>query len=177
LVEVDLAPGQSAEREVVIKDIWRIDEASLELRRADMEKILLVLKNSEFEDKVTFLRESVISKLDHIIATQKQESDNPQQHIKKYRDNETLLTQVDADLAVARTLMLNAKKMPTVKIWVMIAAVISFLGAMAALMYGFWHRQMKEGGDVFGDSAPQGKNRFYQDLVSDTARERKGKRE
>jgi hypothetical protein len=168
--EIDLEPGATAEREVIIKDIWHIETNVLEQKRADMEKILLMLKNSEFEDKATYLRQSVNEKLAKIAQAQKQQADNPQQHIKKFRDNAALLAQVDGDLAVARTLMLNAKKMPAMKIWIMIISVVGFLGAMSALMYLFWQRQISSGGDLFGDAAPQGKNRFYQDLVSDESK-------
>ena len=148
--EVELAPQESVEVEVELNDIWHIPEDELERRRVDADMILKVLADSEFSDKVPYLRKSIDERLLKIGQSQAVAAANPQKHISRYRDNKRLLNLVDDDLAVARSLMDNVKKIPSMKIWQLILAVIGLLVVMSGALYFVWNRQMSSFDETAG---------------------------
>lgn len=160
--ETDLAPKESTEREVLIKDVWRIDEKVVAAKRKELQEIVRRSAENEFSGRIEAIAQAATAKLDRIVATQKTPADSPQQHISAYRANCALLNEVDTDLAAVRTLLLNVKRLPQMHIWTMIVIVLAFLGALSGLMFLFWQRQ-EHGGNPFKDSEETG-GRFYQDL-------------
>ena len=148
--EAELAPGQNTEREVVLRDVWKIAETDLDARRADAVKIAAALAASEFSEKAAALRDGVKERLERVAASQKTPAASPREHIARFRENRAVLAQVDADLAVARTLMLSAKRLPASNIWMLITAVCGFLAVIAGGMYFFWQAQLKQDGMLGG---------------------------
>jgi hypothetical protein len=141
--EYELKPGEVMEKDIEITDIWVISATDLESLRAEAIKISDMLKNTEFADRVSFLKFNIESKLNQIIEAQKNAPPNPERHISEYRDNLRTLDSVKTDLALARSLLSQAKPMPTVVIWRVIIAIIIFLGLLGASFYFIWQKQLK----------------------------------
>jgi hypothetical protein len=140
--EVELAPQESVEVEIELNDIWHVPQDELERRRQDSSTVLDLLADSEFADKVPYLRKSIEERLTKIEHSQATPAVNPQKHISQYRENKRLLNLIDDDLAVARSLMDNAKKIPSLKIWQLILAVIGLLVVMSGALFFVLNRQM-----------------------------------
>ena len=141
--EYELKPGEMLEKEIEINDIWTIPLAEIESLRIEAIKISSMLKDTEFAERVSFLKFNIESKLNQIIEAQKDSPANPEKHISGYRDNMRTLESVKADLALARSLLTQAKPMPTVVLWRLIMAIVIFLGLLGASFYFIWQKQAK----------------------------------
>lgn len=141
--EYELKPGEQIERDIELRDIWIIPPAEIETLRAETAKLSDMLKNTEFSDRVTFLKNSIDSKFNQIIENQKNVPPNPERHISDYRDNLKVLESAKADLALARNLLSQVKPLPGAMVWRLIVAIIIFLGVLAASFYFIWQKQVK----------------------------------
>lgn len=135
---VEVLPGERTEREVEIEDIWTFDKDTLDKRRADMDAVLPLLRNSAFGQRVEYMRGSIEAKLKLIEDTLEGEVVNPGQHIFRYRNNMTVLTQIDSELSVAREMMLSVKRIPSVNIWRLIIILVSLIAVIAGVLYYVW---------------------------------------
>jgi len=141
--EYELKPGETLEREIEIRDIWSIPDSELESLRIEAIKLSDLLKNTEFSERVAFLKNSIETKLNQIIDNQKNPPPNPEVHISDYRENLRILESVKADMALARSLLSQAKPLPTVVVWRLIIAIIIFLGVLGASFFFIWQKQAK----------------------------------
>jgi hypothetical protein len=136
--------------------------------RSDVGKTSDLLKNTEFSERASFLKESIETKLNQIIANQKSSPTNPEQHISRHRDNLQILDDAKKDLALMRSLLTQMKPMPTAVVWRLILAIIIFLGILGGVFYFIWQKQLtvisqddtffvpKEGeGEPAAESAPE----------------------
>jgi hypothetical protein len=142
--EFELAPGETLEKDVELRDIWVISSSDIETVRADSEKLTGLLKNSEFAERSLFLKNSIDSKLNQIIENQKAAPANPERHISDYRDNLKILESARADVALQRSLLSQTKPFPAVLVWRVIIAIIIFLGLLGGIFYIVWQTQVKE---------------------------------
>jgi len=141
--EYELKPGELLEKDIEIRDVWVIPENEIESVRADVRKTSELLKNTDFKDRATFLKDSVETKLDQIIERQKAPPANPEQHISQFRDNRTMLEDAKKDLALARTMLSQVKPLSSAIIWRLIVGIVIFLGILAGSFYIIWHKQLK----------------------------------
>lgn len=141
--EYELKPGETLEREIEIRDIWAIPDSELESLRLESIKLADLLKNTEFAERVSFLKNNIDSKLNQIGESQRSAPANPEQRISDFRDNLKILESVKADLSLARSLLSQAKPLPTVIVWRLIIAIIIFLGVLAASFFFIWQKQAK----------------------------------
>jgi hypothetical protein len=141
--EYELKPGEVLEKNIEMRDIWNIPNTELESLRAESSKIATMLKGTEFSDRISFLHNSIESKLNQIMESQKAVPTNPAQRISDYRENLKLFEGVKADLVLARSLLSQAKALPTAAIWKIILAIIIFLGLLGASFYFLWQKQLK----------------------------------
>ena len=148
-----LEPEGSIEKEIVIKDIWVIPNAEIENLRTEIDKTIELIKNTEFEERAKFLKESIETKLERIVGRQSASAANPQAHISEYRDNLDLLEAAKQDLILARSFLSQAKRLPSITIWKVFFYVIAFLGILAASLYFVLVNQsktLKENLEVLG---------------------------
>ncbi|MBN2120280.1 MAG: hypothetical protein JW734_04425 [Candidatus Omnitrophica bacterium] len=141
--EYELTPGQTLEKNIELNDIWIMPQAELESLRAEAVKTAQLLENTTFKERADFLKESIENKLNEIIEKQKVGATNPEKHISQYRDNLKVLETVKQDLVVARSLLSQAKAMPSMAIWKMFLTVVIFLGIIGISFYIVWHKQLK----------------------------------
>jgi len=145
--EYNLKPGEVKEINIELKDIWVISESEIETLRMETDKIAKMVKNTEFSDRMDFLKNSIEAKLAQVSEGQKNSPANAERHISEYRDNLKVLDSVKADLVLARSLLAQVKTLPTVMIWRLIVAIIIFLGVLGAGFYIIWQKQVKLAGE------------------------------
>lgn len=141
--EYDLKPGESIERTIEIEDIWTIPQTELDSLRSESKKLSDLLKNTEFSDRIAFLHNNIDSELNRLSESQKNSPVNPEQHISGYRENLKTLESIKTDLALARSLLAQAKPMPTLFVWKLILSIIIFLALLGGSFYLIWHKQLK----------------------------------
>lgn len=141
--EYQIDPGQTLERDVEMHDIWNIPAQETESIRSEADKTAKLLENTDFRDRMIFLKQSIEAKLKEIEDRQKVPAVNPERHISNYRDNVKLLESVKADLVVLRSLLAQAKGLPASAVWRLIIIIITFLGAIGVGSYLIWQRQIK----------------------------------
>lgn len=141
--EYSLGPKQSIHKEIEIRDIWVISKAELEGLRLDTIKTVDLLENTQFKDRANFLKEGIEKKLDGIIRKQKIAAVNPQKHISEYRENMKFLESVKMDLILVRSLLSQAKPLPSIMIWKVFMGIIIFLGLIGFSLFFFWHKRAK----------------------------------
>jgi predicted HicB family RNase H-like nuclease len=147
--EYDLKPGELLEKNVELMDIWTIPSSEIESLRLEVVKLGELLKNSEYADRVKFLKDSIDSKLNQIVDNQTNAPANPERHISDYRENLRILESAKADLVLVRTLGSQAKSLPAIMIWRTILAILIFLGVLALSFYFIWHKQLKSITETF----------------------------
>lgn len=138
-----LKPSEMVEKEIELRDIWVIPNSEIESLRLEVIKMQDLLKNTEFAERIAFLKNSVESKLNQIIESQKGSPPNPERHISDYRENLKILETVKADLALARSLLSQIKPLPYATVWKVIVAIVIFLGVLGIIFYFIWQRQVK----------------------------------
>lgn len=147
--EYDLKPGELLEKSVELMDIWTIPSSQIESLRLEVVKLEELLKNSEYADRVKFLKDSIDAKLNQIVDNQSNSPANPERHISDYRDNLRILESAKADLVLVRTLVSEAKSFPMIMIWRTILAILIFLSVLALSFYFIWHKQLKSITETF----------------------------
>ena len=141
--EVELKPGESLVQDVEIKDIWLIPFSELEVLKAEMAKIAGMLKNTDYADRIAFLKESVDSKIDQIAAGQKNPALSPDRHISDYRDSLKVMESVKSDLLLARSFLAQHSPLSSAMVWKLILGIVIFLGILGASFYFIWQQQIK----------------------------------
>jgi hypothetical protein len=141
--EYDLAPGQVMEKEREMHDVWTVPAPEMESIRNEAEKTAKLLENTDFRDRMVFLKQGIESKIKSIEERQKMPAVNPERHISNYRDNIKLLESVKADMVVLRSLLAQAKSFPATAVWRLILIIVAFLGLIGAGSYIIWQRQIK----------------------------------
>ncbi|MFA6078855.1 MAG: hypothetical protein WC779_03825 [Candidatus Omnitrophota bacterium] len=141
--EYELKPGETVEKDIEIRNIWAIEAADIETLRSEADQLTGMLKNTEFSERVSYLKNSIDTKLDQIIESQKVAPANPEKHISNHRENLKALESVKADLLLARNLLSQIKPFPAMMVWKLIFAIIIFLGVIGASFYFIWQKQVK----------------------------------
>ena len=140
----DIKPGEFLERDVELKDIWFISDSEVDSLRKDAAKMAQLLKDTDYYERVAFLKNSIDSKLNEIAESQKNSSASAELHISDYRDNLKTLESVKQDLFLERSFLIQqGKGLPHVVFWKFFLAVIIFLALFAASFYFIWQRQLK----------------------------------
>lgn len=141
--EYPASPGETIERQVELNDIWTVTTDNFTNIRKDVEIVFNSLADSEFASRAEFIRSSIEKKLVQIEESQKNPTTNPQRHISRYRDNKKILASIQDDLALARSLASQVKRIPTAKLWQVFVMVIGFLAILGVGLYIIWNRQSK----------------------------------
>jgi hypothetical protein len=141
--EYELKPQEIIEREIEIRNIWVIEDAEIKSLSQEIIKLHEMLRNTEFSDRIIFLKNSIDTKLNEISQKQADSPVSPQQGISEYRNNLKILESVKADLALAQSLLSQAKPFDWKVTWKVILGIIIFLGILGLSFYLIWHKQLK----------------------------------
>jgi hypothetical protein len=139
----DLGPGETLERTIEIRDIWVIPNTEIEAVKKDLDKLSDLLEDTRFSDRRAFLRNSIESKLNQIIESQKESPPNPEQLISRYRENLSILESAKADLILLRSLLTQSKTLSSKIAWRTIISIIIFLGALSGIFCFIWQKKVR----------------------------------
>ena len=142
---ITLAPKETKEIEIEMKDIWQIKPLEIESLRVEAKKVHNMLQGTEFNDRAKFLLMSIEENLDSVVEKQKIKPVNPEDHISKFRENLSLMQEAKADLTLARSLLSQTKPFSLQATWKLILSIIVFLGILSLGFYVVWQKQIKLG--------------------------------
>lgn len=139
----ELKPGETLEKLIEIRNIWIILNSEIEGVEKDLAKLSDLLANTRFSDRLAFLKNSIASKLNQIIESQKDSPSNPEQLISNYRENLSILESAKADLVLIRSFLTQLRIFPATTIWSIIIFIIIFLGLLGTGFCLTWQKKIK----------------------------------
>lgn len=142
--EQELAPGETVQKRITLRNVWVIDQAEIDSMRAEAQTTLEFLRISEYKDRAAFLAESIEKRLGQIELNQNRDFVNPQQHISIYRENIKHFESVKEDLIAIRSLLSQVKRLPSMQIMKLIFIVVGFLTFLSVALYFVWHKQAND---------------------------------
>ncbi len=168
--EVTLAPKQTRVFQVVVKDVWFVEDEQLAQLKSHTNTVLKRLQKTEYYDSAKSLAGSIMARLDEIAKMQTDETLGRKQRIGGYRRNLVTLTQVKEDLARMEKLLSFAGGPPvpamleesplksdapsTTTTWLVIFLIVIFMGLLAGQFFFTWQRRVKvspeQGGEAGG---------------------------
>jgi hypothetical protein len=150
--EFTLGPGETAKRQIELKDVWVISEKELNAAIERINEMLLDLKGSSFYARAVVIKETIQTRVEQILEAQKKAMEAlPDAHIAAYRANMQILNTIKEDLARVEAMLLQAK--PAVGLafnkvfvktsWWIILLVVAFLALLSFGLFIIWHKQAK----------------------------------
>ncbi len=120
--KVKLSPGASVILEVVMNDIWRVDEAEIAMLRDHVKRLATILETSRYAAQVNVLRDSIYRRLDQIIKVQGTATEI-KNRLSNYEMNTVALEDVKKDIGTLEDLVVEVRGLPTDKIMGQISPV------------------------------------------------------
>lgn len=176
---VELAPLETKTFEVVVNDVWVIPDDKLEQIRIRTQTVMEHLKGTAFAEQSQIIADTVLGRLEKIVQTQSDPNVSRQQHIAFFRDNQTALQALKEDLQKLEKLAVAtggpaslemmeegeaAPKAPTIRAtWVVIFAILVFIGVLGGAFYFTWHSQVRITENIFTKE----KNQQFPEFKSD----------
>jgi hypothetical protein len=155
--DISLEPGETKVFEVLMDDVWMLNEDKLETMRKRTEAIVKGMRDTKAYEKAALLSESMYARMDQIIRDQNNPNVTSNQHIAFYRDNLLIHEQLEKDMAQLEKMLVTAGgtvsldavenadlnvKGPDVKTtWIIIFVVLVFIGILGAVFYFTWQGQ------------------------------------
>jgi len=147
--EVNLKPGESLLRKVIIRDVWIISEEELQALAVKSKEIVGQLKDTNFLEAAVKLSQDLEERQTDIINTQNEARDAlPAEHIAVYRENEKKLDKIKENIAKLEKMFLEYKlakgRIGPVSVkasWLVILSVIIALGVISFAFFIIWHKQ------------------------------------
>ena len=96
--DLELAPEQSKEYVVRVRDIWNISDTELDALASHTDNIMLLLQGTEYLKQAQVSADKITANIDEIIKTQGYKV-SAMEHIAYYRDNVKLLRDVKKSIA------------------------------------------------------------------------------
>lgn len=168
--EVNLEPKQTKVFEVIVEDVWYIEDKDLGVLKKHTNLMMERLKDSEYFEFATELAESIHGRLDGIIAMQSDESIGRKKRIGGYRNNLQVVRVVKEDLSRMEKLLsftggppipemleesvLKSDAPSTTTTWLVIFLVIAFMGLLAGQFFFTWQRKIKTSSSELGEETP-----------------------
>lgn len=155
--DIVLEPGETKVFEILLDDVWMVNEEKLEVMRKRTEKIVFNLKESKAYERATLIAESMYAHMDQIVKTQNNANVTTNQHISYYRDNLQLMDGLAKDMAELEKLLvlsggtvsleavekadLNVKGPDTKTTWIIVFVILIFIGILGSVFYFTWQGQ------------------------------------
>ena len=155
--DIQLEPGETKVFEIILDDIWMVNEEKLDLMHKRTENIVKAMKNTKAYDRAALLSEGMYAHMDQIIKNQNNANVTSNQHIAFFRDNQVLVEQLDKDMDELEKLLVTAGgsvsleavenadvnvKGPDQKTtWIIIFVILIFIGILGAVFYFTWQGQ------------------------------------
>lgn len=161
--DIELGPSESKVFEVVLEDVWNVEDEVLNRLQKRTESALESLKGSAFLDQAQPLANTIFGRLDEIKKIQTDKSVTKSQHIAYYRDNMKVLDGVRKDIDEIEKLIKSAGGPPKVTpemnvdlkkpnnktTWIVIFCILVFIAILGAAFYFTWHSQINVAENIF----------------------------
>ncbi len=175
--DIVLEPGETKVYEIIMDDVWMVNEDKLDTQRTRTEKIVNAMKSSKAYERAALIGEGIYAHIDQIMKNQNNQTVTSNQHIAFYRDNMQLADSIEKDIAALEKLLvtaggtvsleavedadLNVKGPNTKTTWIIIFLILVFIGILGAVFYFTWQGQAsaktkeKDGGSTaFKENTP-----------------------
>lgn len=155
--DIPLDPGETKVYEIIMDDVWMLNEDKLESQRARTEKLVKALKNTKAYERATLIGEGVYAHVEQIVKTQNNQNVTTNQHIAYHRDNLQLVESIEKDITALEKLLvtaggtvsldavenadLNVKGPNTKTTWVIIFIILVFISILGAVFFFTWQGQ------------------------------------
>ncbi len=155
--DIPLDPGETKVYEIIMDDVWMLNEDKLESQRARTEKLVSALKNTKAYERAILIGEGIYAHVDQIVKTQNNQTATSNQHIAYYRDNLQLEASIEKDInalekflvTAGGTVSLDAVENADVNVkgpnqkttWVIIFVILVFIGILGGVFYFTWQGQ------------------------------------
>ena len=164
--DVTLAPKQTRVFEVLVRDVWFVQDPTLDSLRSHTQLLLRRLEKSEYYESAKQLADSIATRLDDVQKMQADETISRKQRIGNYRRNLQTLDAIKEDLARMEKLLAFAggppvpemmKESPlrsdapsTTTTWLVIFLIMIFMGLLAGQFFFTWQRRVKADAELAG---------------------------
>ena len=148
--EFELAPGESAMRQIEINDVWVVTRQELDSLSARAKELVEQLKETAYIETAIGEQQDIEYKITDILTEQEKAMDAiPQVHIAAYRQNQKSVDSIKAILAkleqkVVETKVISGPPVGRVSVkaswWVILSVIIS-LAVLSLIFFVIWHRQ------------------------------------
>jgi hypothetical protein len=115
--EVLLQPKESITLELVMKDIWIVADEEIKAVKDHVNKIMNILKPTQYYNQAKPLADNIIERLDKIAETQNSIGVSTEEKLSKYETNVTLLKEAKKDLSVLEDLAIETGGIPGEKLF------------------------------------------------------------
>jgi len=95
--KADLDPKESKTIKIEVKDVWHIDPEEVTILKDQIENNVAMLEGKDYYDAAVLLKETMVRKLDYILAQQNSYSDNIERRIEEYRAHADTLREMRDD--------------------------------------------------------------------------------
>ena len=163
--DVPLEPTEVKVFEIVMSDVWNINEEELARQKERTDKVMTQLKTTTYYSSAEILAKTIYGRLEEIIETQNDGNATKQQHIAYYRDNLKALQNVKDDIEKLEKLLVSLGGAPSAELlqkaggnikapsmkttWGVIFALIIFVAILSSVFYFTWLRQGKLTENIF----------------------------
>jgi hypothetical protein len=166
--DILLEPGETKVFEIIMDDVWMLNEDKLDQQRVRTEKIVNAMKKSKAYERAALIGEGIYANVEQIVKRQNDQSVTTNQHIAHYRDNQILAESIAKDIAELEKLLvtaggtvsleavenadLNVKGPDSKTTWIIIFVILIFIGILGGVFYMTWQGQA--GNKPKGPDAP-----------------------
>jgi len=152
-----LEPGETKVFEILLDDVWMINEEKLDNMRKRTEKIVKGMRDTKAYERASLISEGMYAHMDQILRNQNNQNVTTNQHIAFFRDHVAMMEQLQKDMEELEKLLVTAGgtmsldavenadlnvKGPDVKTtWIIIFVVLIFIAILGAVFYFTWQGQ------------------------------------
>ncbi|MFH0731479.1 MAG: hypothetical protein V2A72_00970 [Candidatus Omnitrophota bacterium] len=157
--DLELKPRETKTFTVETQDVWLVPENKLSDIGERVDIILRQLEETEYYIKAKEIADTIYPRLNEIRVTQADDAASNQSHIGIYRQNLTIVSQIEADATRLEKILVTAGGPPAPEMladtkivsdapsktmtWIVIFVIILFTGLLAAVLFFTWQRQAK----------------------------------
>ncbi len=169
--DIQLEPGETKVFEIIMDDVWMVNEEKLEGYRKRTENIANAMRTSKAYERVALVAEGIYAHIDQIVKSQNNAAVSTNEHIAYYRDNVKLVEGIQKDIQELEKILvtaggtasldavenadLNVKGPDQKTTWIIIFVILIFIGILGAVFFFTWQGQASsKSKDKEGSASP-----------------------
>ena len=155
--DIQLEPGETKLFEILLDDVWMVDESKIAAMRKRTEALVKGLRNTKAYERAALIGESMYAHMDQIIRNQNNATVSTNQHISFYRDDLVIMDQLLKDMEELEKMLVtaggsisldavenadvNVKGPDSKTTWIIIFAILIFIAILGSVFYFTWQGQ------------------------------------